>query len=115
MSWSGETANAQQSGSAFEEKLKHAFLNSSNVQSCFGDMNHHVQIKQFLLAFTAQGLMNHFKRLVLQDPDFQAQVIDKVARRFEANQVNIKSIVLYFVMAHDAASIFGAHQRNPRW
>ena len=69
----------------------------------------------FLIAYTAQGLMNHFKRLVLQDPDFQAQVVDKVARRFEANQVNIKSIVLYFFMAHDAASIFGAHQRNPRW
>ena len=81
----GSGANAATSGSTFEEKLKHAFLNSTSVQSCFGKL--HKDMSLVLNISSAQGIMTQFKRVVLQDPDFQSQVLDKIARRFEANQV----------------------------
>ena len=82
----GQGANAQTT-SSFETRIKQAFLHSKDVQSCVGK-SYNTQERYHLLIHAGNVMFKHFKTLLLDDAEFQASVIDKITKRFEANQVS---------------------------
>ena len=82
----GSGANAQSTNS-FETRLKQAFLQSKDLQSCLGKSYNTHERHHFLIR-AGNVLFKQFKSLLLDDPEFQVSVIDKITKRFEANQVS---------------------------
>ena len=80
-------ANAQSSNS-LETRMKQAFLHSKDLQSCVGK-SYKCHDTLHIVILTGNVLFKQFKSLLLDDPEFQVSVIDKITRRFEANQVSI--------------------------